>query len=110
VSAAASLATLKVILENDLRDQVEKKSNLFKSLLVHEKIKSIRNKGLMMDLEMEDFETLKAVIDRAIELGVVTDWSLYCDNSMRIAPPLTISEVEIHEACSIILQAIQEAC
>src|SRR5690606_24998875 len=53
VSAAASLATLKVILENDLLYQVEKKANLFKSLLVHEKIKSIRNKGLMMALEME---------------------------------------------------------
>jgi putrescine aminotransferase len=86
---------------------VESKANLFKELLQHPKIKSIRNKGLMMAVEFESFEVLKPIIDRAIEKGVITDWFLFCDDAMRIAPPLTISEKEIREACSKILEAIE---
>ncbi len=109
VSAAASIATIEVLKNESLINQVEKKSNLIKSLLVHPKIKSIRNKGLMMAVEFESFDILKPIIDRAIELGVITDWFLFCDDSMRIAPPLTITEDEIKKSCSIILQAINES-
>ncbi|GMQ27700.1 aspartate aminotransferase family protein [Algoriphagus confluentis] len=109
VSAAASLATIQALQEEKLIDQVEQKANLIKSLLVHPKIKGIRNKGLMMAVEFESFEVLKKIIDRAIELGVITDWFLFCDDSMRIAPPLVITEEEIRQACQIILQAIREA-
>ncbi|WP_184135757.1 aspartate aminotransferase family protein [Arcicella rosea] len=106
VSAASSLATLKVILEENLLDAVKAKAALFKSLLVHEKIKEVRNQGLMMAVEFEDFDTLKPIIDRAIEKGVVTDWFLFCDNSMRIAPPLIITEEEIRKACEVILESV----
>ncbi|MCH7411959.1 aspartate aminotransferase family protein [Belliella sp. R4-6] len=106
VSAAASLATIKIIQEERLIEDVENKANLFKKLLVHPKIKSIRNKGLMMAVEFESFEVLKPIIDRAIELGVITDWFLFCDDAMRIAPPLVITESQIHDACQIILKAI----
>ncbi|MFY0601499.1 MAG: aspartate aminotransferase family protein [Cyclobacteriaceae bacterium] len=106
VSAAASLATLNVIKDEKLLQDVVKKANLFRSLLQHDRIKEIRNCGLMMAVEFDSFETLKKVIDKAIELGVVTDWFLFCDNSMRIAPPLIITEEEIKKACKLILQAI----
>ena len=106
VSAAASLATLRVLQEELLMEQVGEKANLFKSLLIHPQIKAIRNQGLMMALEFESFDVLKPIIDRAIQLGVITDWFLFCDDSMRIAPPLTISLDEIREACALILQAI----
>ncbi len=108
VSAAASIATLKTIQDDELVDQVEAKADLFKKSLKHSAIKEIRNKGLMMAVEFESFEILKRVIDRAIELGVITDWFLFCDNSMRIAPPLIITEKEIIKSCNIILQAIEE--
>ena len=78
-------------------------------VLKHPKIKGIRGLGLFYALEFEDFDQLKRVIDRAIELGVISDWFLFCDNSMRIAPPLIISEAEIKQACSLILKAIEEA-
>lgn len=108
VSAAASLATIQILQEEELINQVENKANLFRELLVHPKIKAIRNKGLMMAVEFESFEVLKPFIDRAIELGVITDWFLFCDDSMRIAPPLTITMDEIRTACRLILQAIEE--
>lgn len=107
VSSAASLATIEVILEGDLIEQVESKANLFKKLLIHPKIKSIRNKGLMMAVEFESFEVLKPIIDRAIEKGIITDWFLFCDDAMRIAPPLVITHEEIEIACQIILESIE---
>ncbi len=109
VSCAAALATLEVLLEEDLISGVHKKAELFKEKLQHPKIKALRHKGLLMCAEFESFEVLKPVIDTAIEKGVLTDWFLFCDNSMRIAPPLTISEEEINKACQIILEAIEEA-
>lgn len=109
VSAAASLATLEVIHQEQLLRSIDLKEALFRKLLKHPKIKSIRGKGLMLAVEFESFEQLKPIIDRAIELGVVTDWFLFCDNSMRIAPPLIITGDEIQAACQIILQAIEEA-
>ena len=106
VSAAASLSTLKVLQEENLIEQVAAKASLFRSLLIHPQIKAVRNQGLMMALEFESFDVLKPIIDRAINLGVITDWFLFCDDSMRIAPPLTITTEQIQEACALILQAI----
>lgn len=106
VSCASSLATLNVIFEENLLQGIEEKSNLFKRLLKHPKIKEVRGKGLMLAAEFESFEVLKPIIDNAIEKGVITDWFLYCDNSMRIAPPLTISGTEIEHACFVILDSI----
>ncbi|MBV6647565.1 MAG: aspartate aminotransferase family protein [Cyclobacteriaceae bacterium] len=107
VSAAAALATTHIIQEEGLLQQVESKSSLFKELLIHPKIKSIRNRGLMMAVKFETFEELKPIIDQVLQLGVITDWFLFDDRSMRIAPPLTITEKEVKKACSLILQALQ---
>jgi len=108
VSCAASLATLNVILEENLLEKIKDKAQIFKDLLVHEKIKEVRNQGLIMAVEFENFDTLKPIIDRAIEKGVITDWFLFCDNSMRIAPPLIITEEEIIKACSVIFSVINQ--
>ncbi|MGV3539844.1 MAG: aspartate aminotransferase family protein [Rufibacter sp.] len=108
VSCAASLATLKVIQEEGLLHQVSTKAERFKEKLAHPAIKEIRNCGLLMAAEFESFAILKAVIDAAILKGVLTDWFLFCDNSMRIAPPLTITPQEIDLACDLILEAITE--
>lgn len=106
VSCAASLAALQVTIDEKLPESAIAKGALFKSLLIHPEIKEIRGKGLMLAAEMESFDKLKATIDRCIELGVVTDWFLFCDNSMRIAPPLTITEAEIREACATIIKVL----
>ncbi len=106
VCCASALATIEVIQEEELLKDVEKKADLIKSLLNHSSIKEIRNIGLMMAVEFESFEILKAIIDQSVENGVLTDWFLFNDKSMRIAPPLTITETEIKDACKKINQAI----
>jgi acetylornithine/N-succinyldiaminopimelate aminotransferase len=106
VCCAAGLATAEVILEEKLIEGVDNKEALFRKLLVHPRILSVRGKGLMLAVEFSDFTFNKKVIDRCIENGIITDWFLHCNNSMRIAPPLIISKDEIHKACIVILEAI----
>ena len=106
VCCAAGLAALEVLLNENLVTHVDAKGSLFRELLVHPAIKEVRGKGLMLAVELENFELNKKVIDRCIENGVVVDWFLHCSNSMRIAPPLIITEEEIRKACGVILEAI----
>ena len=106
VSCAASLATLTYLQETKIYEQAEAKAELFISYLKHEKIKEIRNKGLMMAVQFDSFEQVKQIIASCTELGLITDWFLFCDDAIRIAPPLIISEAEIKRACELLLQAI----
>ena len=106
VSCAAANATLTVLLEEKLMDGVEEKEQLFRTLLKHPKIKSIHGKGLLLSLEFESYEENKSIIDKCIEKGVITDWFLFNSYSMRIAPPLIITEEEIKFACKVILEAL----
>lgn len=108
VSCAAGLATLNAILKENLVTDVQKKGELFKSLLQHPSIKAVRGKGLMLAVEFDSYETNKRIIDGCIADGIITDWFLHCSNSMRIAPPLIITEEEIKEACGIILKNINK--
>lgn len=109
VSCAASLASLRIIQEKKLLSEVAHKAELFKQLLHHSTIREVRNAGLMIAVEFDNFEILQKIIQKALQLGVLTDWFLYCDNSMRIAPPLIITKKQIQKACDRILKAIQLA-
>jgi acetylornithine/succinyldiaminopimelate/putrescine aminotransferase len=106
VCCAAGLAGLEVLLDEHLIEQVEQKEKLFRKLLVHPAIHDVRGKGLILAIELESFEFNKQVIDRCIATGIITDWFLHCSNSMRIAPPLIISNDEITKACEVILEAL----
>lgn len=106
VCCAAGLAALEVLIEDNLISGVAEKEALFRKLLVHPAIKEVRGKGLMLAVELENFDLNKKIIDRCIENGVITDWFLHCSNSMRLAPPLIIQPDEITMACEVIIEAI----
>lgn len=106
VSCAAGLAAIKVLVDDDMMSSVKEKAALFLSLLKHPQIKAVRTAGLLIAVEFESFEKNKAVIDRCIENGVLTDWFLFAPHCMRIAPPLNISEDAIIQACHVVLDAI----
>ena len=109
VSCAASLATLKTIQEESLLAEISGKENFLRDHLIHPSIKEIRSRGLMMAVEFESFDFLQKVISSALKVGVISDWFLFCDNSMRIAPPLTITYQELEIAVEKILEAIDLA-
>ncbi len=102
VSCAAALGNLEVISEIGLIDSVSEKENLFREQLIHPKIKSIHGKGLLLAVEFENFQTNLNVIKQSAEKGLLSDWFLFADNCMRIAPPLIITDEIIIEACTII--------
>ena len=106
VCCAAGMAAFKVLLGDGLIEKVSYKTGLFRTLLQHEKIRALRHFGLWLAIEFDSFETCKRVIDHCIANGVLTDWFLFASNCLRISPPLNISDEHIHEASSVILEAI----
>ena len=64
--------------------------------------------GLMLAVQLDNFENIEKVIQICLEKGLIIDWFLFCDSALRISPPLIIEEKEIRESCEIILQAIAE--
>lgn len=108
VICAAALAGIEELLELGLMREVDEKERLFRELLVHPLIKEVTGKGLMLALEFESFEFNKRLIDQCIEDGLITDWFLFASNKMRIAPPLIITEVQIREACHIIIKNLDK--
>jgi acetylornithine/N-succinyldiaminopimelate aminotransferase len=83
-----------------------KKKHFLEALLVHPAIREIRSAGLWLAVDLGDEAKVKAVIQHCIKHGVITDWFLFNDRSLRIAPPLTISEAEIQFACEVILSGL----
>jgi acetylornithine/N-succinyldiaminopimelate aminotransferase len=114
VCCAAGLATMKVLLEEGMMDGVKQKEELFRSLLIHPKIKVVRSFGLWLAVEFDSFEINKKVIDACInasgslerpDASVLTDWFLFASNCLRISPPLIISEKQIRAACEVIIDS-----
>lgn len=108
LSCAAGLAAARVVEREKYIAEADQKGKLFVDRLNHPAIRSMRQKGLMVGIHFDTFEQNKKIIDRCIEMGVFTDWFLYAPHALRIVPPLSISENEIHEACDILLRAIQQ--
>ena len=106
VCCAAGMAALQVLSDESLMTTVSQKEQLFRSLLVHKKIRAVRSFGLWMAVEFDSFELNKKVIDHCIANGVLTDWFLFAPNCMRICPPLVITEDQIRKAVSVILSAL----
>jgi len=106
VCCAASLATLKVISGNKLYERAKDIEAIIKKELVHPKIKEVRSCGAFIAVDFGDEKTNMEIIGKCIEAGVITDWFLFNPNSMRIAPPLTITDDELKKACEVILRAI----
>lgn len=108
VIAAASLATLKELVETELMPQCLEKEQLFRKLLVHPLIKEVRGEGLMLAAMTESPEITNQVIFKCQDKGLILFWLLFEGNAIRITPPLTISNEEIEEGCGIIIEAMNE--
>ena len=106
VCAAAALATLQTLLDSDLMAAVPQKEQLFRSLLVHSDIVEVRSAGLWLAVDLGTAQKVQSVIRHCLEQGVITDWFLFNDHSLRIAPPLIITEAEIRFACQVILEGL----
>ncbi len=108
MSCAAALATLRVLLESDLISKAAAKGDTFRQNLRHlPGVLDVRQIGLWLAVELESGERVRAVIKRCTEAGLITDWFLFNDRALRIAPPLTIGEGEIEWACVVLREALR---
>jgi acetylornithine/succinyldiaminopimelate/putrescine aminotransferase len=107
VSCAAALAGLEVLLSGDILEGVESKGAKFQDLLEgHPALGDIRRVGLALGLDLADPARRLEFQEAALESGVIIDWYLFKPACFRIAPPLTITDEEIEEACRRLRSAL----
>ena len=108
VSCAAGKAGLEVLMEGKYIEAIKIKEELMLDLIQHPAIITKRSCGLWMAVEFTSFETNHAVIKKCIDKGLISDWFLFNDKSMRIAPPLIITEQQLRKMCGLIVESIEE--
>ena len=87
VCCAAGLASLEVIINNNLSSRAEIKGELFRKYLVHPLIKEVRGEGLLLAVTIKQKEFLQRIISEAPDNGLLLDSFLFCEDAFRISPP-----------------------
>ena len=108
VSCAAGLAMLTTLISQpELIHSAQSKGQIFiDRLSTHPLVKSVHGVGLFLAAELESIELRERFMREALVQGLLADQFLYREDCVRIAPPLVISENEIHEACDIIIRVL----
>jgi acetylornithine/succinyldiaminopimelate/putrescine aminotransferase len=96
---ATGLASLEVILKEDLAGKALEKEKLFRKELAGMPFREIRGEGLLLAVVPDKPEIIPVMVARAPEYGLLLDYFLFCPTAFRIAPPLTISDEEIRLGC-----------
>ena len=99
VCCAAGLASLEVVVKEELAQQAREKEKIFRQKLADLPVREIRGEGLLLALVPEKGLPIPSLVSMAPEHGLLLDYFLFCDEAFRIAPPLTISHDEIITAC-----------
>jgi acetylornithine/succinyldiaminopimelate/putrescine aminotransferase len=109
VCCAAALASLDVLLSDDLISDADKKGAIFEDQIkTHPLVKEIRRKGLMIGVEIKDKSKRNRLTEVMLKNGVIIDWFLFHPCTFRIAPPLTITEEECFCAIELLIKAMNE--
>lgn len=108
VSCAAGFAMLSTLINSpELINTAHSKGQIFiDRLRIHPLVQSVHGIGLFLAAELESIELREKFMREALKQGVLADQFLFREDCIRIAPPLVISENEIHEACDIIIRVL----
>jgi acetylornithine/N-succinyldiaminopimelate aminotransferase len=108
VSAAAALATLKIIQAMD-EQTIYKKEFLYRKLLEQlPGIEDVRGKGLFLSVKPKTNKSIQEFVKVLFENGLLTDWFLFDETRFRIAPPLLISDAQIEESVKMIDKSLKK--
>jgi acetylornithine/N-succinyldiaminopimelate aminotransferase len=99
VCCSAGLASLGVIVDENLAFEAKRKSSLVRKLIKHETVLDIRGEGLLLAVVLDDKEKVSYAVTHAPDFGLILDYFLFCNDAIRIAPPLVIDDEEIEFAC-----------
>jgi len=104
----AGLAALEVLENDGLARNARVMGRLFQERLAHPAVREVRGLGLMLAVDLGDADKVQRVVHSCLARGVLGFWFLSCPTAFRIAPPLTITEGEVEQACTVIRQALDE--
>lgn len=122
ICAAAALANLKVIEEENLVENSQKMGQILQPELRRigrqfpDHVGAVHGRGLVASLHMvrpggiePDAELASAIVNRCVEKGLLMFAPVgYAGASVKIAPPLVIQEEPIREGVSVLEEAIEE--
>jgi acetylornithine/succinyldiaminopimelate/putrescine aminotransferase len=109
VCCAAGHAALQVLQQSNWINEVAEKEQFLLAQLVHPSILNRTHKGLWMSLQFSSSVIAKKVAACCVANGIITDWFLFAEDKIRIAPPLSITMEELNEAVNKIKSSIDEA-
>jgi len=109
VSCAAGMAALTVLHQSGWIAAVKEKENYLVNHLHHPAILHRNHCGLWMSLQFESAALTKKIAAACIENGIITDWFLFAEDRIRIAPPLCITIDELIVAIDKIIASINQA-
>lgn len=109
ISSAAALASLNVILNEELHIKANTKGKYIADKLSnHHKIKEIRQIGLMIGVELNEQYEAGKMVKILQKNKMIVDQFLFNDSSFRIAPPLTISQSELEMVVDMVMESLEE--
>lgn len=107
LSCAAGLAALKQLAQTSLVHDSIAKSDYLAQKLDPDQYNTLRRPpGLWLAIDLADPVRVQKVIAQAMGKGLLADWFLFNDESIRIAPPLTISYEELDQAAAILNECL----
>ncbi|MFA4864090.1 MAG: aspartate aminotransferase family protein [Bacteroidales bacterium] len=109
VSCAAALASLNYLTSKKIYETAENKAGIFiERLSGHPSINTIRHIGLMLGIDLNSSESVHKLIPVFLNNGLIADSFLFRPKAFRIAPPLIITEEEIHQTCDKIIICLDQ--
>ena len=110
VCCAAALASLEVLLGEDMVIQTERKGAIISEFFkAHPLVKEIRRKGLILGIEINDAGKRNKLTETMLKNGIIIYWFLFHPCTFRIAPPMTITEEECRSAGKLLIKSMNEA-
>ena len=107
LSCAAGLEAINILEENHLPARAVSLERIIRKKLEHHRaLREVRGRGLMLALELKNPDNLFPAVKACRNEGLLVDWFLFNNRSLRFAPPLIISEEEVNLVCSKLVRAL----
>ena len=109
LSSLQGVLTIDAIHEHDLLDNVRTRGNQLRTRLEEAEVEGmidVRGRGLMLAVEFDTKDRREAVVKAAMKRGLLTLGCGY--KSLRLLPPLDVTEREIDIAADLFVAAIED--
>jgi acetylornithine/succinyldiaminopimelate/putrescine aminotransferase len=110
LSCAAGLAALDVLVREDLAARAAARGRALLhdlgALVGRGGLTGVRGLGLLLGLEFDDARACARFAHRALERGLILNWTLHRDTVVRLAPPLVLTDAEAARALDSMAAAL----